>query len=145
MLGGVCFQAVLSIGSSTFITGGLRSCEGKLTHLEITAPSRSTLAYANEHRPWGLYQKVFLNLLDQCRNKFSGKKKFGFKNTLVSLDSSTIDLSLSLFGQQWLNITIATLSNVLKPCKENILYSTVTLLLPTFLRMNLNFYIVLSW
>ncbi|OOP57947.1 MAG: hypothetical protein AYP45_00495, partial [Candidatus Brocadia carolinensis] len=60
------------------ITGGLRSCEGKLTHLGITAPSRSTLAYANEHRPWELYQKVFLNLLDQCRNKFSGKKKFRF-------------------------------------------------------------------
>jgi len=79
------------------ITGGLRSCEGKLTHLGITAPSRSTLAYANEHRPWELYQKVFLNLLDQCRNKFSGKKKFRFKNKLVSLDSSTIDLSLSLF------------------------------------------------
>ncbi|GJQ24518.1 transposase [Candidatus Brocadia sapporoensis] len=79
------------------ITGGLRSCEGKLTHLGITAPSRSTLAYANEHRPWQLYQKVFLNLMDQCRDKFSGKKKFKFKNKLVSLDSSTIDLSLSLF------------------------------------------------
>lgn len=79
------------------ITGGLRSCEGKLTHLGITAPSRSTLAYANEHRPWELYQKVFLNLLDQCRDKFSGKRKFRFKNKLVSLDSSTIDLSLSLF------------------------------------------------
>ncbi len=79
------------------ITGGLRSCEGKLTHLGITAPSRSTLAYANKHRPWELYQKVFLNLLDPCRSKFSGKKKFRFKNKLVSLDSSTIDLSLSLF------------------------------------------------
>jgi hypothetical protein len=79
------------------ITGGLRSCEGKLTHLGITAPSRSTLAYANEHRPWQLYQKVFLNLLDHCRDKFSGKRKFRFKNKLVSLDSSTIDLSLSLF------------------------------------------------
>ncbi|QQR66258.1 Transposase DDE domain protein [Candidatus Brocadiaceae bacterium B188] len=79
------------------ITGGLRSCEGKLTHLGITAPSRSTLAYANEHRPWQHYQKVFLNLLGQCRDKFSGKKKFRFKNKLVSLDSSTTDLSLSLF------------------------------------------------
>jgi len=32
------------------ITGGLRSCEGKLKHLGILAPNRSTLAYANEHR-----------------------------------------------------------------------------------------------
>jgi hypothetical protein len=36
------------------IAGGLRSCEGKLKHLGIPAPNRSTLAYANEHRPWEL-------------------------------------------------------------------------------------------
>ncbi len=30
------------------ITGGLRSCERKLKHLGISAPSYSTLAYANE-------------------------------------------------------------------------------------------------
>lgn len=35
------------------ICGGLRSSEGKLTHLAIAAPSRSTLAYANEHRRGG--------------------------------------------------------------------------------------------
>jgi hypothetical protein len=33
------------------IAGGLRSCEGKLKHLGISAPNRSTLAYANGHRP----------------------------------------------------------------------------------------------
>ena len=46
------------------ITGGLRSCEGKLKHLGITAPSHSTLAYANEHRPWEFYQQVFLELFN---------------------------------------------------------------------------------
>ena len=45
------------------ICGGLRSSEGKLKHLGITAPSRSTLAYANEHRPWQLYRAVFQELL----------------------------------------------------------------------------------
>jgi len=40
------------------ITGGLRSCEGKLKHLGITAPSRSSLAYANGHRPWELAQQI---------------------------------------------------------------------------------------
>lgn len=79
------------------ITGGLRSCEGKLKHLGITAPSHSTLAYANEHRPWQLYQKVFLQLLPKCRSQVSGKKKFRFKNKLVSIDSSVIDLSVTLF------------------------------------------------
>ena len=41
------------------IVGGLASCEGRLAHLGITAPRRSTLAYANRHRPWQLYQAVF--------------------------------------------------------------------------------------
>ncbi len=79
------------------ISGGLRSCEGKLKHLGITAPSRSTLAYANEHRPWQLYQSIFLQLLDRCRNQVQGKKKFRFKNKLMGLDSTIIDLSVSLF------------------------------------------------
>lgn len=79
------------------IIGGLRSCEGKLKHLGITAPSRSTLAYANEHRPWELYQKVFLQLFERCRMQVGAGKKFRFKNKLVSLDSTTIDLCLSVF------------------------------------------------
>jgi hypothetical protein len=79
------------------ITGGLRSCEGKLKHLGITAPSHSTLAYANEHRPWELYQGIFLELLGHCQSQVAGKKKFRFKNKLVSIDSSIIDLSVALF------------------------------------------------
>lgn len=34
------------------ICGDLRSAKGTLSHLGITAPSHSTLAYANEHRGW---------------------------------------------------------------------------------------------
>jgi len=79
------------------ITGGLKSCEGKLKHLGISAPNRSTLAYANEHRPWELYQKVFLQLLQRCQTQVQGKKKFRFKNKLVSIDSTIIDLSVTLF------------------------------------------------
>lgn len=79
------------------ITGGLKSCEGKLKHLGITAPSHSTLAYANEHRPWELYQGIFLELLGHCQSQVRGKKKFRFKNKLVSIDSSIIDLSVALF------------------------------------------------
>jgi hypothetical protein len=79
------------------ITGGLRSCEGKLKHLGISAPSHSTLAYANEHRPWELYQHVFLKLFDRCRVQVVGEKKFRFKNKLISMDSSIIDLCLKMF------------------------------------------------
>jgi len=79
------------------ITGGLRSCEGKLKHLGITTPSRSTLAYADEHRPWQLYERIFLQLLDRCQHQVQGKKKFRFKNKLMGLDSTIIDLSVTLF------------------------------------------------
>src|SRR4030042_2065235 len=78
------------------ITGGLRSCEGKLKHLGISAPSHSTLAYANEHRPWELYQLIFLALFERCQIQINtGKRKFRFHNKLVSLDASVIDLNLA--------------------------------------------------
>jgi hypothetical protein len=79
------------------ITGGLGSCEGKLKHLGISAPSCSTLAYANEDRPWQLYESLFLQLLQRCQSQVKGKKKFQFKNKLLGLDSTIIDLSVTLF------------------------------------------------
>ena len=46
------------------IEGGLKSCEGnKLVHLGIEAPARSSLSYANAHRPWALFEKVFYGLV----------------------------------------------------------------------------------
>lgn len=83
------------------ICGGLASCEGRLKHLGVPdAPKKSTLAYANEHRPWTLYQTIFQQLLAKCHAAVGSrcqKRKFRFKNKLVSLDSSVIDLSLSVF------------------------------------------------
>lgn len=79
------------------IEGGLRSCEGKLAHLGIEVPVRSSLSYANAHRPSGLFEQVFLGLYGQFAAKVTGKRKFRFKNKLVSLDSTTIDLCLSMY------------------------------------------------
>jgi hypothetical protein len=83
------------------ICGGLACCEGKLKHLGIPlAPKKSTLAYANEHRPWELFQTVFTQLFGKCQQLVAaqgGRKKFRFKNKLMSLDGSVIDLSVSLF------------------------------------------------
>jgi hypothetical protein len=81
------------------ISDGLAVTCGKLSHLGLrTAPAKSTLAYANAHRPYQLYQNSFSHLLDFCRQESPGKKKkFRFKNKLLSLDSTTIDLCLSLF------------------------------------------------
>ena len=81
--------------------GGLACCEGQLKHLGVpVAPKKSTLAYANAHRPWQLYQTVFEQTLGKCRELVAsqgGRKKFRFKNKLMSLDGSIIDLSVSMF------------------------------------------------
>ena len=47
---GVLTDQQKTLNSLLEITSGLRSCEGKLTHLESTAPGRSILAYTNEYR-----------------------------------------------------------------------------------------------
>jgi hypothetical protein len=82
------------------ICGGLASCEGRLVHLGASAaPSRSTLAYANAHRPWQLYEAVFHRLLGRCQELTArAQKKFRFKNKLLSLDATVIDLCASVFS-----------------------------------------------
>jgi len=82
------------------ISGGLQTCFGKLRHLGMEkAPSHSTLAYANEHRPYELYERVFFQFLDRCRREAVLKgHKFRFKNKLVSLDATVIDLCLSMYN-----------------------------------------------
>ena len=83
------------------ICGGLAASEGKLRHLGLPqAPTRSTLAYANEHRPWQLYEEVFHQLLSQCQavtRPSGGHRKFRFKHKLLSLDATLIDLCASVF------------------------------------------------
>ncbi len=80
------------------ICGGLASCFGKAKHLGLHAtPKRSTLSYANEHRPWQLYEKVFYQLLGQCQKLDFGKRRFRFRNKLFSLDATVIELCASLF------------------------------------------------
>lgn len=79
------------------ISEGLKSCEGKLKHLGLKSePKRSTLSYANAHRPWELFQKLFYGLLAQCQI-LSPRKKFRFKNRLLSMDSTTVELCASMF------------------------------------------------
>jgi len=81
------------------ITYGLQSCEGKLSHLGIEPPSRSTLANANKVRSWELYKELFDELLKTVKSESkSTTKNFTFSQKLYSIDSSTIDLCLSVFS-----------------------------------------------
>jgi IS4 transposase len=81
------------------ICGGLATAMGKLVHLGLrAAPSRSTLAYANSHRPWQLYQSVFEELLKQCQAMAALKqRRFRFKHPLRSLDGTVIELCVTMF------------------------------------------------
>ena len=83
------------------ICNGLGCCLGRLVHVGIArAPCRSTLSYANEHRPAALFEDLFFTALARFREQQglgTRKHKFRFKNKLLSLDSTTISLCLTMF------------------------------------------------
>lgn len=93
------FCHLASADSLREISGGLATALGKLTHLGLSqAPARSTLSYANGHRPWELFETVFYQVAEQAQAlAATQQRRFRFKNPLVSIDSTTIELCLSVF------------------------------------------------
>jgi hypothetical protein len=79
------------------ICGGLACWLGKLRHLGMKdASKKSTLSYANAHRPWQMFRDLFYETLAVCKSAAPGKHKFRFTNKPLTLDSTTISLRLSL-------------------------------------------------
>jgi len=77
----------------------LRTMQSKLYHAGIRGNvSRSTLADANEKRDWRIYAD-FAHVLIRMARKLYAKDDFGLEleQTTYALDSTTIDLCLSLF------------------------------------------------
>jgi hypothetical protein len=77
----------------------LRAMHEKLYHMGIRAKvSRSTLAYANENRDWRIYCDFAQILIHEARQLYLNED-FGLEleQTVYALDSSTIDLCLSMF------------------------------------------------
>ena len=70
-----------------------------LYHLGFREPvARSTLADANEQRDWRLWQALAMGLVAKARRLYSGEDLgLDLENTVYALDSSTIDLSMTLF------------------------------------------------
>jgi hypothetical protein len=95
------FAQVSGADSLRTICNGLAGCIGKLVHLGLgRAPNKSTLAYANEHRPAKLFEDLFWVTLQRFRQQGylgASMKKFRFKFKLPLLDSTMISLCLSLF------------------------------------------------
>jgi hypothetical protein len=77
----------------------LRTMGSKLYHIGIRGKvSRSTLARANDKRDWRIYQD-FANILIEEARKLYHLEPFALalKNAVYALDSTTIDLCLTLF------------------------------------------------
>ena len=95
------FCQVAQADSLREICNGLKCCLGKLTHLGmLRGPNKSTLSYANRHRPAALFEHVFWTTLARFRQqRLLGRRthRFRFRNKLLSMDSTTIGLCLSLF------------------------------------------------
>ena len=71
----------------------------KLYHMGLSAPiRRSTLADANERRDWRIYADFAQRLIAQARTLYAAESiGVELSNTVYALDSTTIDLCLSLF------------------------------------------------
>jgi hypothetical protein len=70
-----------------------------LYHLGFPEPvAKSTLADANEQRDWRLWEDLAQSLMRQARTLYAGEDLgLELQNTVYALDSTTIDLSLTLF------------------------------------------------
>jgi hypothetical protein len=77
----------------------LRSMSNKLYHLGIRGKiSRSTLSDANDHRDWRIFADFAQVLISRARNLYDNDALgIELSNTVYALDSTTIDLCLSLF------------------------------------------------
>lgn len=70
-----------------------------LYHLGFGEPvAKSTLADANEQRDWRLWEDLAKSLMRKARDLYAGEDLgLELENTVYALDSTTIDLSLTLF------------------------------------------------
>lgn len=77
----------------------LRSVHGKLYHMGFRGRvSRSTLADANEAHDWRIYADFAQALIHLARPMYASEPLgFDLDNTVYALDSTTIDLCLSVF------------------------------------------------
>ena len=77
----------------------LRAQKSKLYHMGIRSTvSRNTLANANQTRDWRIYAEFAQTLIQTARKLYLNEQfDFELENTAYALDSSTIDLCLSVF------------------------------------------------
>lgn len=93
------FAHVSGADSLREICQGMAMQGGHLNHLGIERiAKKSSLAYANANRPWQIFRDMFEHMVKTIQPRLHRKSKpLGFKGKLFSIDSTTIDLCLSVF------------------------------------------------
>lgn len=76
----------------------LNAHASKLYHMGLQQCPRSTLADANEHRDYRIYEEFAKSLMQRARREYADTDlAIDVDNAVYALDASTIDLTLSLF------------------------------------------------
>jgi len=78
------------------IISSLSTQAHRLYHVGSRLLTKTTLSRINNDKPYQLYESLFGKLLQRSQS-LTPSHKFRFKNPLYALDSSTIDLCLSVF------------------------------------------------
>jgi hypothetical protein len=93
------FAQLTGADSLRDLVGGVASAPGRFQELFMdTMPTKSSLSYNGQRRPWELFKDVFDMILDEIRRRTPNQKSpFKFQNPVYSMDSTTISLCLSLY------------------------------------------------
>lgn len=83
-------------GSLRDLAASLAAQQPRLYHLGARVPPRSSLSRVNAEQPHTLYEALCGQLLERC-STLAPRHGFRFRHKLYSLDSSFIELSLSVF------------------------------------------------
>lgn len=94
--GAMMFAQLAGVCSLRDTTRQFGAQVGRLYHMGLRAVKRSTLADANRDRPAEFFEAIFEQQYSRC-SAVAPKRKLHIKNKLYSLDSSVVDLCLSMF------------------------------------------------
>lgn len=95
----LCFGQLTFRESLRDLTSTLNALDSRRYHMGIKHKvPLSTFADANNTRPWQIYQDLAMVLIDQARKVVSDQSELEWATaSIYALDSTTIDLCLSLF------------------------------------------------
>jgi IS4 transposase len=117
------FAQLTHRGSLRDIEACLRARAARAYHLGIRGRvTRTSLAYANEHRDWRVFAEVAAVLMRRARRLYADTPfELGLEADLFALDATLIELSLALFPwARWQKKQASVKFNVLLDLRDDI-------------------------